>query len=109
MANRYRAESNRYAYAEARVAQMPNVSSSLWQAVSNYRPHRNPKATGVLVLWLFGLFAVFLSPAPVKITPEKLARYDQLILQVSSCSASADTYLGKTLHTSELQCITGSR
>lgn len=105
MANRYRAESNRYAYAEARVAQMPNVSSSLWQAVSNYRPHRSPKATGVLVLWLFGLFAVFLSPAPVKITPEKLARYDQLMLQAQGDPAlrvSAEQRLWEaTMHTDD--------
>lgn len=83
MTDRYRSDrSNRYAYSEARVATTPSISTSLWRAVRQYRPQRNPKVTGLLFLWLFGLFAVFLSPAPVKITPEKLARYDQLVLQV---------------------------
>ena len=64
------------------MATVPDIPGSLWRAFVDYRPHRYPKVTGLLLLWLFGLFAVFLSPAPVKITPEKLARYDQLVLQV---------------------------
>ncbi len=85
MADSYRSNRNsRYAYAEARVARTPNITGSLWQIVSGYRPHRYPKTTGLLILWLFGLFAVFLSPAPVKITSESLARYDQLAMQVRS-------------------------
>ena len=34
-----------------------------------------PKLAAVSLLWLFGLFAVFIAPAPVKITPEKLEAY----------------------------------
>lgn len=32
--------------------------------------------------WLFGLFSVFLSPAPVSITPEMQQRYDEKMLEV---------------------------
>lgn len=84
MSDRQRADDNpRFAHAEGRVVQTPDLSSWLWRAVSDYRPRKYPRATGILALWLFGLFAVFLSPAPVKITPEKLARFDQLVAQVS--------------------------
>lgn len=83
MADQYRSgRSNRSAYAEGRVVQIPNLSDSLWRAVSDYRPHRYPRTTGILALWLFGLFAVLLAPAPVKITPEKLDRYSQLVVKV---------------------------
>lgn len=82
MSDRQRADDNpRFAHAEGRVVQTPDLSSWLWRAVSDYRPRKYPRATGILALWLFGLFAVFLSPAPVKITPEKLARFDQLVAQ----------------------------
>ena len=80
MADRY--NSNPYARRDIRVHQAPNLSGALWQGVRNYTPQRYPRATGLLCLWLFGLFAVFLSPAPVRITAEKLARYDQLVQQV---------------------------
>lgn len=83
MTDRYRSDrSNRSAYAEGRVVQIPNLSDSLWRAVSDYRPHRYPRTTGILALWLFGLFAVLLAPAPVKITPDKLDRYNQLVVKV---------------------------
>lgn len=39
------------------------------------RSFARPKLAAVSLLWLFGLFAVFLAPAPVKITPEKLEAY----------------------------------
>ena len=85
MTDRYRSNrSNRSAYAEDRVVQIPDLSESLWRAVSGYRPHRYPRSTGILALWLFGLFAVFFSPAPVKITQEKLDRYTQLVTQVGN-------------------------
>ncbi|KAL3157429.1 hypothetical protein ABBQ32_011899 [Trebouxia sp. C0010 RCD-2024] len=82
MTDRYRSDrSNRSAYAEDRVVQLPDLSDSLWRAISGYRPHRYPRSTGIFALWLFGLFAVFLSPAPVKVTQEKLDRYAQLVTQ----------------------------
>ena len=84
MSDRHRADRDpRFAYAEGRVVQTPDLSGLIWRAISDYRPHKYPRATGILALWLFGLFAVFLSPAPVKITPEKLARFDQLVAEVS--------------------------
>lgn len=76
--------SSRSAHTEGRVAQVPDLSDSLRRAVSGYRPHRYPRSTGIFALWLFGLFAVFLSPAPVKITQEKLDRYTQLVTQVEA-------------------------
>lgn len=79
MANRY--SSNPYARRDVRVRQVPTLSGALWQGIRNYSPQRYPRATGLLCLWLFGLFAVFLSPAPVKITAESFARYDQLVQQ----------------------------
>lgn len=83
MTDRHRPDRNsRYAYSDVRVATAPDIPGSLWRAFLDYRPRRYPKVTGLLLLWLFGLFAVFLSPAPIKITPEKLARYDQLVSQV---------------------------
>lgn len=83
MTERYRSDrSNRSAYAEGPIVQIPNLSDSLWRAVSDYRPHRYPKSTGILALWLFGLFAVLLAPAPVTITPEKLDRYNKLVMEV---------------------------
>lgn len=82
MTERYTDRSNRSGYAEGRVVQLPNLSDLLWRTVSNYRPHRYPKSTGILALWLFGLFAVLLAPAPVKITPEKLDRYNRLVMKV---------------------------
>lgn len=85
MTDRYRSDrSNRSAYAEDRVVQLPDLSDSLWRAISGYRPHRYPRSTGIFALWLFGLFAVFLSPAPVKVTQEKLDRYAQLVTQVGN-------------------------
>ncbi len=39
------------------------------------RKLRTPRAAGIGFLWLFGLFALFLAPAPSKITPEKQAMY----------------------------------
>lgn len=83
MTERYRSDRPpRSSYAEGRVVQPPNVYESLWRAISNYRPHRYPRSTGILALWLFGLFAVLLAPAPVKMTPEKLDKYNELVKKV---------------------------
>ena len=49
--------------------------SGLTGIVQRLRPDRNPKSAVVLALWLLGLFSVFLSPAPVKITPEMEAKF----------------------------------
>lgn len=51
--------------------------SQLFQALRQAKLHRNPKVLGVGFLWLFGLFAVFLSPAPVRITDQKMERFEQ--------------------------------
>ena len=38
-------------------------------------------------LWLFGLFAVFLSPAPVRITDQKMERFEQRLKILSDTDA----------------------
>ena len=50
--------------------------SQIFQALKRARLHRNPKVVGIGFLWLFGLFAVFLSPAPVRITEDKMQRFE---------------------------------
>jgi len=42
------------------------------------------KTLGIGFLWLFGLFAVFLAPAPVKLTEEKIALFNDKLHQASS-------------------------
>lgn len=82
MADRY--SSYRTTRQDVHVIRPPNINAgSIWQAAASFRPQRHPRITGMFFIWLFGLFAIFLSPSPVKITPEKLARYDQLVLQAS--------------------------
>ena len=56
-----------------------DAGAQLFQALRNAKLHRNPRVIGVLFLWLFGLYAVFLSPAPVGITDETMARFDERI------------------------------
>lgn len=51
--------------------------SQLFQALRQAKLHKNPKVLGVGFLWLFGLFAVFLSPAPVRITDQKMEKFEQ--------------------------------
>ena len=82
MADRY--SSYRTTRQDVQIIRPPNFNArSVWQAAASFRPQRHPRITGMFFIWLFGLFAIFLSPSPVKITPEKLARYDQLVLQAS--------------------------
>ena len=110
MTDRHRPDRNsRYAYSEARVATVPDIPGSLWRAVVDYSPRRYPKMTGLLLLWLFGLFAVFLSPAPVKISPEKLARYDQLVLQVRLDTAQPAVRLCNKANAQHDMLSTGAR
>ncbi|GMH33897.1 hypothetical protein BSKO_01731 [Bryopsis sp. KO-2023] len=45
-------------------------------AVSRIRPHKHPKTTTVIFLWMFGLFSMFLSPPLVRITSEMRQNYE---------------------------------
>lgn len=55
--------------------QMARGRASSGTITSISRPLRHPKALTFGGLWIFGLFALFLAPAPSKITPEKLELY----------------------------------
>lgn len=57
------------------VGQTPG--SQVLQALRRAKLHKNPRVLGVGFLWLFGLFAVFLSPAPVRITDQKMDNYEK--------------------------------
>ena len=76
-------------YSEHRVSRVPrqqagpSLGSAVWQIVSSYRPHKHPRITVALLLWVFGLLAMFALPAPDPLTPEKMARYEDLLLQVN--------------------------
>ena len=63
------------------VATMGSASGALVTALFRARPRA---VASVSFLWLFGLFAVFLAPAPVKITPEKLEAYKLKLNDVQS-------------------------
>jgi hypothetical protein len=55
------------------VARRPDQGQSIVSLVT--RPLRTRKGLTISGLWLFGLFALFLAPAPSRITPEKLETY----------------------------------
>ena len=65
-----------WASGSVRPAAGPSAGSQVLQALRAANLHKNPRFLGVMFLWLFGLYAVFLSPAPVAITDEKLQRYE---------------------------------
>ena len=44
--------------------------------VRDSKPYKNPRVLAVGFLWLFGLYAVFLSPAPIRLTEERLQRFE---------------------------------
>lgn len=50
---------------------------AIFRAIRNAQPHKSPKVLGIGFLWLFGLYAIFLSPAPVSLTEDKLQRYEE--------------------------------
>ncbi|CAD7698789.1 unnamed protein product [Ostreobium quekettii] len=45
--------------------------------IRSLRLDRHPKVATLVALWLLGLFSAFLSPAPVRITPEMQARFEE--------------------------------
>ena len=59
-----------------------SAGRAVLRAVASYRPHKQPKLTGILLLWLLGLFSVFLAPAPVKVTEEMFQRFEAKLDEV---------------------------
>jgi hypothetical protein len=68
------------AMSSSRVSTAVNSQNS---ALSIVARHATKKRVTVGFLWLFGLFAVFFAPAPVKITDEKLALFKEHMSQAS--------------------------
>lgn len=76
------------------------VVNSSSQQISRYRlirPFLTLKTFRVLVFWSFGLFAVFLSPAPMTVTPEMQQRFEKKLsianeLETKALSASDHAY-----------------
>ena len=60
-----------------RPALQQTPGSQLFQALRRSQLHKNPKVLGIGFLWLFGLFAIFLSPAPVRLTEQKMDRFEE--------------------------------
>lgn len=60
-----------------RPASQPFPGSQIIQDLRRHKLHRNPKVLGIGFLWLLGLFAVFLAPAPVSLTEERLNKYEK--------------------------------
>ncbi len=54
----------------------------LGQVVANFRPQRYPRVTAILLLWLAGLFFMFLAPAPRRVTPAMQKQFDLAVKQV---------------------------
>lgn len=65
-------------------AQLRPVPGRWGQVISQYRPHRYPGLTAIFVVWLAGLFFMFLAPAPRKVTPAMQQRFDLAIKEVCS-------------------------
>lgn len=53
------------------------TGTQVGQALRSLKLHKRPRILTTLFLWLFGLYAVFLSPAPIKITDDKLQRFEK--------------------------------
>ena len=65
--------------------------------------HATPKRVGIGILWLFGLFAVFLAPAPVKMTDEKIALFQERLNEAhkleGKLSAAETAYMEAEMRT----------
>jgi hypothetical protein len=77
------------------IARREDHGESIISLVS--RPLRTRKGLTISGLWLFGLFALFLAPAPSKITPEKLQAYQSRLDDARG--------LMKNLHSAERQLM----
>jgi hypothetical protein len=54
---------------------VPRTRGGALSVLASFRPHKHPKATTLTLLWVLGLYAVFFAPAPVALTPERVAAY----------------------------------
>jgi hypothetical protein len=63
------------------VAQTSSGPGAVIRAIRRSQIHKNPKLIIPLALWVFGLYAMFLSPPPQRITPEKQATFDAKVAE----------------------------
>lgn len=56
--------------------QQQGSGSQVMRVLRSAKLHRRPRLLTTLFLWMFGLYAMFLSPAPVTITDEKMQRFE---------------------------------
>jgi len=52
--------------------------------LGQWQLHKKPKTYIYGGLWLAGLFLIFLAPAPVRLTPEALNRYDAILTEAEA-------------------------
>ena len=82
-------------------------ASDVLAALASFRPQRHPKATTFGLLWLLGLYALFVAPAPVKITEEKLQAYTAKLTEaegmIKSLASSERRLMDAELYMQEVQ------
>lgn len=61
-------------------------------------PLKHPKITGTVVLWLCGLFFMYLSPPLVRITPHMRIEYDEMMSHVAEIDNNLGEAYGKYIN-----------
>ena len=56
------------------------------QSLRHLQLHKKPKTYIYGGLWLFGLFLIFLAPAPIRLTNEALDRYEAVLMEAETYS-----------------------
>lgn len=76
-------------------------------AVTSWRPHRTPKLTTSIVLWILGLYFALYAAAPVAITPERSAAFEAGLKQLEALDVpharARDAVLDAQMDVSEAQ------
>lgn len=57
------------------MAGFPTLERQLLQSVTSWRPHKTPRFSATMVLWIFGLWAAIFAASPVTVTPAMEAQY----------------------------------
>ena len=60
------------------------VKGAIARAVRGWRPHRTPRLTTTVLLYVVGLYVAFYARPPVEITPAMRRRYEEALLSVDS-------------------------
>lgn len=58
------------------VAEIPSGPGALIWAIHHSKLYKNPRVVIPVLIWIFGLYAMFFSPPPQPITPEMQAMFD---------------------------------